>query len=99
MAISKFNKTQSQCPLSYFKWHCVFAGMYYGDEDLDAVSKILAYSYKLYQWNSSVQASQLHKLMDNLLNTNSASNPTIEATLLFLANLADESRSTERVRV
>ncbi|PSN58034.1 hypothetical protein C0J52_02044 [Blattella germanica] len=67
------------------------------DEDPDATSKILAHSYKLYQWNLNEQATKLHRLMDSLQNCDWSNNPVVESVLVFLATLANEEPNDEQV--
>jgi hypothetical protein len=60
------------------------------NEELDAVSQILAYSYKLHECHQTAQATKLYDLMIDLLNVGWDRNPTVEAVLRFLVNLAGE---------
>ena len=56
------------------------------DDEWDASSKILAYSYKLHHCHQTAQAAKLYNLINILLNSGWGGNPV----LLFLASLAEE---------
>jgi hypothetical protein len=60
------------------------------NEEWDAVSEILAYSYKLHECHLTAQAMKLYDLISGLLNGGWARNPIMKAILCFLANLAGE---------
>jgi hypothetical protein len=60
------------------------------NEEWDAVSQILAYSYRLHECHLTAQAMKVYDLINGLLNAGWDGNPTVEAVLLFLANLAGE---------
>lgn len=55
------------------------------------MAEILAYSYKLHQCQLTAQAVKLYELVNNLLSASWGGNSTVEAILLFLANLAGEA--------
>jgi hypothetical protein len=56
------------------------------DDEWDALSKILAYSYGLHHCHQTAQAAKLYNLINILLNSGWGRKPI----LLFLANLAGE---------
>jgi len=56
------------------------------DDEWDALSKILAYSYKLHHCHQTAQAVKLYNLINILLNSGWGRKPI----MLFLVNLAEE---------
>ena len=77
-SIVQFSILNNSCTIS--------TGCIRDDEEWDALSKILAYSYILHQCHLTSQAVKLYNLLNNLLTSGWGGNPI----LLFLANLAGE---------
>ena len=87
--MSKHHKTQLNCAVMCSilnNSRVMFTDCFRDDDDWDALSKILAYSYKLHHCHQTAQAAKLNNLINILLNSGWGRKPI----LLFLANLAGE---------
>lgn len=58
------------------------------NEKWDALSQILAYSYKLHECRQTAQAMRLYDLISGLSNAGWDKNPTVDTILLFLVHMA-----------
>ncbi|XP_021938157.1 gamma-tubulin complex component 6 isoform X3 [Zootermopsis nevadensis] len=58
------------------------------NEKWDALSQILAYSYKLHECRQTTQAMRLYDLISGLSNAGWDKNPTVDTILLFLVHMA-----------
>lgn len=63
------------------------------DDEWDALSKILAYSYRLHHCHQTAQAAKLYNLINILVNSGWDRKPI----LLFLANLAEVQDNSIKV--